>query len=95
MLHVYVLWDYEIFYNFNAYGHEICKHYIQNIKAELAFKTDAPFKKKSFWMNCFSNKMRFFFYFLHIFYTQLLTTSIKEKKKTQKTFFVILKGQLN
>jgi len=45
---VYVLWDYEIFYNFNAYGHEICKHYIQNIKAELAFKTDAPFKKKAF-----------------------------------------------
>jgi len=45
---LYVLWDYEISDNLNAYGHEICKQCIQNIKAKLVFKTDAPLKKKGF-----------------------------------------------
>lgn len=56
----YVLWDYEIFDNFNGYGHEICKDCIQNIKAELVFKIDAPLKKKKKQLLtelCFSNKM--------------------------------------
>jgi myosin-crossreactive antigen len=42
---LYVLWDYDIFDNFNAYVHKICKECIQNIiKAELVFKSDAPTK---------------------------------------------------
>jgi hypothetical protein len=46
---LYVLWNYDIFDNFYAYVHTICKDCIQNIiKAEIVFKSDDTPKKYSF-----------------------------------------------